>query len=99
MKGSAAPENTSIRLLRLPEVRSQTGLSRSTLYLLMHKGKFPNPVNLVPGGRSVAWRQDQINCWIQERILASEKAEALRSPAATKFQTIKKRGGRHGTSL
>lgn len=55
-----------LRILRLAEVRSATGLSRSTLYQLMAKGQFLHQVPL--GGRSVGWIQHEISAWIQQRI-------------------------------
>lgn len=53
-------------LLRLPEVKSFTGLSRSTIYLLIQRGAFPKPIPLV--GRTVAWLQSDVDSWVQERI-------------------------------
>ncbi|UAB78937.1 AlpA family transcriptional regulator [Erythrobacter sp. SCSIO 43205] len=54
------------RLIRLPEVMRQVGLGRSTIYRWMHEGQFPKPVQL--GGRTVAWSQETIDQWIDERI-------------------------------
>jgi prophage regulatory protein len=58
-------------ILRLPEVRSRTGLSRSTLYLRMSQGCFPKPVSL--GGRTVGWVESEIDAWIEQRIESSRK--------------------------
>jgi prophage regulatory protein len=55
-----------IRLIRLPEVMDQVGLSRSTIYLYIQKGEFPAPVKL--GSRSVAWNSEDIDAWIQEKL-------------------------------
>lgn len=55
------------RLIRRPIVENQTGLKRSQIYQLMAEGKFPRPVKL--GRRAVAWDQDLIQIWIEERIL------------------------------
>jgi prophage regulatory protein len=38
-------------ILRLPDVKRSTGLSRSTIYLRITQGTFPKPVSL--GGRAV----------------------------------------------
>ena len=62
------------RMLRLPDVRELTGLARSTIYLKMAKGEFPNAVKL--GERAVAWPQADIERWIQERVDASRPASA-----------------------
>ncbi len=62
------------RILRLPEVKRSTGLSRSTLYLRISEGTFPKAVSL--GGRAVGWLEAEIQEWLQRRIEASRKAEA-----------------------
>ena len=54
---------------RLPEVLQSTGLSRSTIYLRMSKGDFPQSISL--GGRAIGWIQEEVNQWIEERICAS----------------------------
>ena len=51
---------------RLPKVMSQTGLSRSTIYDLIKKGKFPSQINLGP--RAVGWVANEIVDWIEVRI-------------------------------
>lgn len=53
-------------ILRLPEVRARTGLPRSTIYLKVSKGIFPQPTSLGP--RSVGWVESEIDAWIAERI-------------------------------
>jgi prophage regulatory protein len=44
-------------ILRLPAVKTRTGLSRSTIYLRVSQGKFPRPVSL--GGRAVGWVEEE----------------------------------------
>jgi len=56
------------RLIRLPEVISRTGLSRSTIYRLEKQGGFVPRVRL--GKRATAWNLDQITAWIEARPLA-----------------------------
>ncbi|WP_299772300.1 AlpA family transcriptional regulator [uncultured Pseudoteredinibacter sp.] len=53
-------------ILRLPEVKQRTGLSRSSIYLRISNKEFPTPISL--GGRSVGWLEDDINAWIVARI-------------------------------
>ncbi|PWJ13804.1 helix-turn-helix transcriptional regulator [Jannaschia seohaensis] len=55
----------SNRLIRRSEVEARTGLSRSTLYDWMKRGEFPQPVKL--GARMVAWRENDINEWLESR--------------------------------
>lgn len=54
------------RFLRLTDVIARTGLSRSTIYLNITKGCFPQNINL--GTRSVAWLESEIDAWMQDRI-------------------------------
>jgi prophage regulatory protein len=61
-------------ILRLPAVKTRTGLSRSTIYLRVSQGTFPRPVHL--GGRAVGWVEEEIQSWLAERIAASRKAAA-----------------------
>ena len=56
-------------ILRLPDVKRSTGLSRSTIYLRITQEIFPKPVSL--GGRAVGWLEAEIQEWLQRRIEAS----------------------------
>ena len=62
-------EQGQVRFLRLPEVLARTGLSRSTIYVRLEQGCFPQPVSL--GGRAVGWIEAEVDEWIRERIAAS----------------------------
>jgi prophage regulatory protein len=62
------------RLLRLPDVRRLTGLSRSTLYRLSGTGNFPERVQLTL--RTVAWRAKEVAAWNATR----QNAPPLRTP-------------------
>jgi prophage regulatory protein len=61
-------------ILRLPEVKRSTGLSRSTIYLRIAEGKFPKPISL--GTRAVGWLENEIQDWLKRRIEASRKPAA-----------------------
>ena len=54
--------------LRINQVITTTGLSRSYIYQLCKEGRFPKPVSLVPGGTSVAWVATEVDDWILGRI-------------------------------
>lgn len=54
------------RFLRLTEVMTRTGLSRSAIYLNISEGKFPQNINL--STRSVAWLESEIDAWMKDRI-------------------------------
>jgi prophage regulatory protein len=61
-------------ILRLPEVKRCTGLSRSTIYFRIAQGAFPKPVSL--GGRAVGWLEAEIQEWLEQRIEASRRIKA-----------------------
>jgi prophage regulatory protein len=69
------PQVKRDRLLRLPEVESSTGLKKSTIYLLMKRGKFPRCVQLT--ARCVAWPESQVLQFVQDRIAAANTQGAL----------------------
>ncbi len=54
------------KIIRLNEVKVITGLSRSTIYLRMAEGKFPQQISL--GSRAVGWINSEIIDWIEHRI-------------------------------
>jgi prophage regulatory protein len=62
-------------LLRLPQVKQRTGLSRSTIYARIQCGEFPCPINL--GGRAVAWIESEVTDWVESRIRFSRSAAPL----------------------
>jgi prophage regulatory protein len=53
------------RILRRPDVEARTGLSRSTIYLMMSRGDFPKPIRL--GQRAVGWPEVIISEWLHSR--------------------------------
>ena len=54
------------RLLRLPVVEERTGFKKSSVYAGVKAGTFPAPVRL--SARAVAWREEDIDRWINERV-------------------------------
>ena len=62
----------SNKIIRLPEVKSKAGLSRSTIYLRMFKGIFSQTISL--GERAVGWLEADIDQWLDDRIAASKGA-------------------------
>jgi len=67
-------------ILRLPDVKRSTGLSRSTIYLRITRGTFPKPVSL--GGRAVGWLEAEVQQWLERRM------EARRSEGADVGATL-----------
>ena len=58
-------------IIRLPIVKSRTGLSRSTIYSQIKKGTFPKQISL--GIRSVGWLEQDIEDWIESRVDESQR--------------------------
>jgi prophage regulatory protein len=67
-------------ILRLPAVKTSTGLSRSTVYLRIAQGVFPRPVSL--GGRAVGWPLHEIGALNAARIAGKPETE-IRELVAT----------------
>ena len=61
----------SDRLLRRLEVEKLTGLSRSSIYRLISKGKFPPPVRV--SDAAVRWKESDVTGWIQSRPAATSE--------------------------
>ncbi len=56
------------RHYRRTDVENITGLSRSTIYLMMSRGEFPRPVKIT--GKAVAWPESLIKAWLAARTVA-----------------------------
>ncbi len=61
-------------ILRLPEVKNLTGLSRSTIYLKMTNDEFPKSIRL--GARAVGWVSTEIEDWLEKQVTNSRVGEA-----------------------
>lgn len=59
------------RILRLPQVKERTNLSRSTIYSLIKAGQFNAPISL--GARAVGWLETDVSDFIETRVKASRK--------------------------
>jgi prophage regulatory protein len=55
----------TFNILRLPEVKQKTGLSRSSIYAMVANDTFPKPVQL--GTRAVGWLENEISDWINQK--------------------------------
>lgn len=62
------------RLIRLPQVENLTGLKRAHIYGLARRGQFPKPIKI--GARASAWRANQVQQWIAERIREAQGESA-----------------------
>ena len=59
-------EEYVMRLIKLKDVMSNTGLGRSTIYKYIAEGMFPKPVSL--GARAVAWVESEVDDWILDKV-------------------------------
>ncbi len=62
----------NLSLMRRYEVLQACGFSKSTMYHLIERGLFPEPVRIGP--RSVRWRKSDVVDWLVARRPASEVA-------------------------
>ena len=58
------------KVLRLPAVKSMTGLSRSSIYQKIIDGDFPRSILLGP--RTVGWLESEVAAWIQAKVAESQ---------------------------
>jgi prophage regulatory protein len=55
-----------VTILRLPDVRARTGISRTRIYRLEAEKRFPSRIRLGPN--SVGWLESEIDEWIAARV-------------------------------
>ena len=65
---------THTKFLKLPEVQSRTGKSRSSIYLGAKNGTFPKQVKIGP--RAVGWIESEIEAHNQACINASRSGDS-----------------------
>ncbi len=63
-------QSNYVRLLKLPDVKARTGLSRSEVYRRVALGTFAAPVKL--GEHASAWVESEVSAWIADRIAARD---------------------------
>ncbi|MEB0949541.1 helix-turn-helix transcriptional regulator [Citrobacter sedlakii] len=61
-------------LIRLPEVIKRTGVSRTTIYRLIHKNSFPSPIKI--SEKTIAFVESEVNDWIEKLIHSSRNKAA-----------------------
>lgn len=64
-----------MRIIRLSEVLSNTGLARSALYKYVADGAFPKPVSL--GDRAVGWVESEVQDWVLARIEERDRGDGF----------------------
>lgn len=73
-------------ILRLPSVKSESGLFRSTIYLRIAQGLWTKPVSL--GARAVGWPSGEVAAINAARIAGKTDAEIL--DLVVKLETARK---------
>ncbi len=62
------------KIIRIKEVISRTGISKSYIYALSKDGKFPKSIRLIKDGAAVGWLESDVNQWIDDCIANQEDA-------------------------
>jgi prophage regulatory protein len=62
------------RALRMPEVERKTGMKRSQIFDAVKKRIFPAPFNVLPGGRAIAWDENEIDAHLERQMAMREDA-------------------------
>jgi len=60
-------------ILRLPQVKAESGYSRSTIYLRVAQGLWPKPVHLGP--RAIGWPATEVAAMNAARIAGKSDGE------------------------
>lgn len=66
-----APASAPRRFLRIRDVMTRTGLSKSTIYAKIRLKQFPAHV---PLGSISVWVESEISEWMDEQVAARDKA-------------------------
>lgn len=56
---------SSKKILKLPQVIEATGLSKSTIYVLISRGEFPAQIKL--SERASGWLESDVDEWIDSK--------------------------------
>jgi len=68
-------------IIRLPEVKRRTGLSRSSVYAKISRRPdrvcdrdplFPKPISL--GARAVGWLESEIDAWVAAKVTSRDES-------------------------
>ena len=64
----SVPRNMSLKVLRLPQVIDETGLSKSTIYSRIAEGTFPSQFPLFGSPRLSGWLKVEVDDWVQQQV-------------------------------
>ncbi len=65
---------TTSTILRLPQLKARTGLSRTTIYKIIKDGRLAAPISL--GARAVGWLESDVDAYIDACVKASRSPNA-----------------------
>jgi len=74
------------KILRMPQVKDCTGLSRTGIYDRIARGAFPAPISL--GTRSVGWLESEVEAWIAHRAAVSREYNSAQKETRWKETTL-----------
>lgn len=79
------------KFIRMGAVLDKVGLSRSQIYKLIAEDQFPKQIGL--GGRSVAWSEEEVEGWMEQRLMLSRSTsqDTIRTKWATAFKEFSPR--------
>lgn len=60
-------QTESTRILRHADVCSRLGVGKSTLFAMVARNLFPEPFQIIPGGRATGWLEFEVDAWIDAR--------------------------------
>jgi prophage regulatory protein len=72
---ATAPNEESLKILRLPQVCEVTGLCRSMIYQMEADRRFPQRIKI--STRAVGWLETEVNAWLIRRIASSRSETAI----------------------
>ena len=74
------------KILRMPQVKDYTGLSRTGIYDRIAKGEFPAPIPI--GARAVGWLESEVDAWIAHRVAVSRDHNSAQNGASWNETTL-----------
>lgn len=60
-------QTEATRILRHADVCSRLGVGKSTLFAMIARDVFPQPFQIIPGGRATGWLEPEVAAWIESR--------------------------------
>ena len=72
-------DTSTSRLLRMPQVQAQVGLSKSQIYKLIEQGSFPKQIR-ESAKESLLGSSGDIEAWVEQRVLESTQEEQMELP-------------------